>query len=338
MNHDPDVRRLRYVRYADDFLLGFIGPKSEAEEIKQQLRDFLRDELTLELSEEKTLITHARSEAARFLGYQVTTLHNDTKRSKRSDRKATSRSINGGIGLEVPKDVLEEKCQHYMRGRNVMHRPELEYESDYKIVLTYQLEFRGIANYYRLAYNMHTLRKLRWVMETSLTKTLAHKLKVRVPVVYERYGAKLVVEGKEYKGLQASIPRKEKPPSVSTWGGIPLSWTIKATLQEQPTRLWAGRSELVQRLLAQVCEHCGGSKDVEVHHIRAMKDIHHHAGRPKPPWMVRMIALKRKTLLLCRDCHDDLHAGRPMRRQGIELAEVKARQKAKTRILESRMR
>jgi len=146
MSNDPDFRRLYYVRYADDFLLGFIGPKSEAEAIKQHLRDFLRDELELELSEEKTLITHARSEAARFLGYQVTTLHNDTKRSKRSDRQATSRSINGGIGLEVPKDVLEEKCQRYMRGSKVMHRPELEYESDYKIVLTYQLEFRGIAN------------------------------------------------------------------------------------------------------------------------------------------------------------------------------------------------
>ncbi len=66
--NDPDYRRLRYVRYADDFLLGFNGPKAEAEMIKQQLRTFLQEELKLELSEAKTLITHARSEAARFLG------------------------------------------------------------------------------------------------------------------------------------------------------------------------------------------------------------------------------------------------------------------------------
>jgi Reverse transcriptase (RNA-dependent DNA polymerase) len=72
MTNDPDYRRLNYVRYADDFLLGFIGPKSEAEAIKQQLRVFLQEQLKLELSEEKTLITHARSEAARFLGYQIT--------------------------------------------------------------------------------------------------------------------------------------------------------------------------------------------------------------------------------------------------------------------------
>jgi hypothetical protein len=70
------------VRYADDFLLGFNGPRSEAEEIKHQLRDFLREELKLELSEEKTLITHARSEAARFLGYEVTTLQEERKNGK----------------------------------------------------------------------------------------------------------------------------------------------------------------------------------------------------------------------------------------------------------------
>src|SRR5204863_9060880 len=72
--HDPDFRRLRYCRYADDWLIGFIGPKSEAEAIKQHLEIFLREELHLELSKTKTLITHARSQAARFLGYEVTTL------------------------------------------------------------------------------------------------------------------------------------------------------------------------------------------------------------------------------------------------------------------------
>src|SRR5205085_8626212 len=77
--HDPDYRRLRYCRYADDFALAFIGPKEEAEEIKQQLRTFLREELKLDLSEEKTVITHARSQAAKFLGYEITTLQSDSK-------------------------------------------------------------------------------------------------------------------------------------------------------------------------------------------------------------------------------------------------------------------
>src|SRR2546421_12504748 len=49
--------------------LGFVGPKEEAEQIKQRLRTFLQEELKLELSEAKTLITHAKTETARFLNY-----------------------------------------------------------------------------------------------------------------------------------------------------------------------------------------------------------------------------------------------------------------------------
>src|SRR5439155_14751265 len=100
MTDDPNYRRLKYVRYADDFLLGFIGPKSEAEEIKQHLRKFLQEELKLELSEEKTLITHARSEAARFLGYQIRTIQENTQQTVRKVRnglKTDSRRINGRI-------------------------------------------------------------------------------------------------------------------------------------------------------------------------------------------------------------------------------------------------
>ena len=69
--NDPNYRRLHYVRYADDFLLGFAGPRSEAVQIKEELTQFLRDSLNLELSPEKTLITHAGTQSARFLGYDL---------------------------------------------------------------------------------------------------------------------------------------------------------------------------------------------------------------------------------------------------------------------------
>lgn len=335
---DPDYRRLRYVRYADDFLLGFIGPKAEAEEIKQRLGEFLQDELKLELSQAKTLITHARSEAARFLGYEVIVRQEDIKR-KIYQSGIHRRILNGTIGLQIPKDVLEAKCERYKRDNAVMHRTELTLESDYTIVMTYQLEFRGTANYYRLAYNMHTLNKLRWVMETSLTKTLAHKLKVAVSKIYEKYKAELVVDGKRYKGLQVIVPKpdKSKKPLVATWGGVSLSWDIKADLEERPTRVWGGRSELEQRLLADFCELCGSDEGVEVHHVHAMRKLHEYPGRPKPEWVKRMIALKRKTLLYCKTCHEDIEHGRPLRRPLISLMEVKARRKAMTAIPESRV-
>jgi hypothetical protein len=214
MTNDPDYRRLKYVRYADDFVLGFVGPRSEAEEIKQQLRKFLREELRLELSEEKTLITHA----ARFLGYEITVLQDDTKRTKRRDTGRMCRSINRVIGLRVPEDVLKAKMDRYKKNGEATQRTELIQASDYTIVLTYQLEFRGLANYYQLAYNMRTLAKLKWVMEASLTKTLASKHKISVSKVYEKYGARLLVEDKEYKGLQVTQPKPDesKKPLIAT--------------------------------------------------------------------------------------------------------------------------
>jgi group II intron reverse transcriptase/maturase len=336
--NDPQYRRLRYVRYADDFLLAFNGPRSEVEEIKQHLRKFLQDNLKLELSDEKTLITHARSEAARFLGYEVTVMQEDKKRSK-TKNGTDRRSINGVIGLRVPSDVIEAKCQCYMRNKKAIQRPELIQESDYNILLTYQLEFQGIANYYRLAYNMTQLSKLSWVMKTSLLKTLANKFKMPVSKIAKKYQAELVKDDKRYKVFQVVIPRQDKKPLVATWGGVSLAWDIKATLDEHPKKIWNGRTELVQRLLADFCELCGSTENVEIHHIRALKDIQKYPGREKPEWVKRMIALRRKTMPVCRTCHDDVHAGRPLRRQIIELTEVKARQKrAKTMMLESRVR
>jgi group II intron reverse transcriptase/maturase len=339
--NDPTYRRLKYVRYADDFLLGFNGPRSAAEEIKWRLGTFLHEELKLELSQTKTLITHARTGAARFLGYEVTIRQVDERRTVRHNReglRTKCRAVNGQIGLQVPKDVSEDHCRSCRKGRKAIHRAESINESDFSITTRYQSKYRGIANYFRLAYNLHTLSKLRWVMEISLTKTLAAKFKRSVSQIYEKYDAELEVQGKKYHALQVVIPRQGKKPLVATWGGVSLAWDIRATLEEQPKNRWNSRSELEQRLLADFCELCGDAQKIEVHHVRKMSSLHQYPGRPKPLWALRMIALRRKTLLLCRTCHEDVDLGRPLRRQPIELTEVKAlRKRATTRILESRM-
>ena len=139
--YDPQYRRLKYVRYADDFLLSFIGPRKEAEEIKRKLREFLQKRLLLELSEEKTLITHARTEAAKFLGYEVTVIHNDNKRTGQKSLKR--RSVNGNIGLRVPRRIIEENSKNYKRKGKAIHRAELLYHSDYDIVTIYQTKYRA---------------------------------------------------------------------------------------------------------------------------------------------------------------------------------------------------
>src|SRR6266568_3444203 len=196
--------------------LGFVGPKEEAEEIKQRLRTFLQEELKLELSEAKTLITHARTETARFLNYEIHTLQENAHRDHR-DR----RTLNGTIGLCVPREVIKNKCQSYKRySRKVQHRTELINDSDFTIMALYQAEYRGLVEYYRLAYNLHSLTELEGTMEVSLTKTLAAKYKVSVPKVYKKYQTTFQDGKKCYKVLQVLIEREGKKPLVARWGGI----------------------------------------------------------------------------------------------------------------------
>jgi group II intron reverse transcriptase/maturase len=163
---DPGYRRLRYCRYADDHLLGFTGPKAEAEEIKQRLGQFLRDELRLELSEEKTLITHARTSAARFLNYEITVRQNDQAITN------GQRSSNGTVRLRVPAKVIKAKCAHYMKRGQPARRTQVMNMDDYTIVSIYGAEYRGIVQYYLLASDVYRLNRLNWVMETSMLKTL----------------------------------------------------------------------------------------------------------------------------------------------------------------------
>jgi group II intron reverse transcriptase/maturase len=138
--YDPGYRRLRYARYADDHLLGFIGPKAEAEQIKARLAQFLHDDLKLDLSPDKTLITHARTRAARFLGYDITAQHS-TSRPK----------VNGVIALRVPPAVIRAKCAPYLKRGQPARRTDLMNRDDCTIIRTFGAEYRGVVQYYLLA-------------------------------------------------------------------------------------------------------------------------------------------------------------------------------------------
>ncbi|HBY93791.1 MAG TPA: maturase [Chloroflexi bacterium] len=303
---DPTYRRLRYVRYADDWLLGFSGPRREAEEIKRDIKTFLRDRLNLELSEHKTLITHARTEAARFLGYDLVVLHNDRKLDRRGHR-----SINGGIGLKVPQDVVKAKCAPYLRHEKPIHRPERAHDSVFSIIAQYQQEYRGLVEYYRLAFNLHQLNQLKRVMERSLAQTLAMKLKISVQAVYRRYHMTLQTEHGPRAVLQITVERGEGlKPLIARWGGISLARDTKAVLNDTPLLIAGPRTELERRLLANACELCGSRNHIEVHHVRALKDLRRKGRAERPFWMQIMAARQRKTLVVCRACHDSIHAGR----------------------------
>lgn len=306
--NDPDYRRLKFVRYADDWLLGLIGTKEEAEQIKEQIKTFLHEELKLELSDEKTLITHARTESARFLSYHISASQDDTRQTKKK------RSVNGVMRLRVPRDLLRKKCQKYQKHNKPVHRKELTNNTVFSIVAQYQSEFRGFAEYYQLANDLHRLNSLKWIMEQSLAKTLATKLKITVKKVHKKYGATWTVEGRTCKGLQATVPREGKNPLIAKWGGIPLKRRLQAILNDQPPIFWPSRSELEKRLLADTCELCGSMDQIEVHHIRALKDLEQKGRREKPLWVKVMSARRRKTLVVCWLCHRSIHAGQPVKK------------------------
>jgi group II intron reverse transcriptase/maturase len=304
--HDEGYRRLGYVRYADDFLLSFAGPKTEAEEIKQKLAAFLRDELKLELSEAKTLITHAETESARFLGYRIHTVQCDTWRDTRGSRNA-----NAAIMLKVPDDALQRLCSRYMRDGKPIHRGELIMNSDFDIVAKYQSEYRGYVQYYLLAQNVHEMTRLRWIMETSLLKTLANKHRSTVSKMAKRYHADIDTEYGTMRGLRVVVQREGKKPLIAEFGGIPLREQKRvANITDGVVRLGQKHTELVSRLLADRCELCGSTENVEVHHIRKLADLTKPGQKEKPLWVQRMAAIRRKTLVVCKQCHDDIHNGK----------------------------
>lgn len=302
---DPAYRRLRYIRYADDFLLGFCGPREEAEQIKQQLPQFLHTTLKLTLSEPKTLLTHARTTPARFLGYAIHVIQNDHL-CDTTGRRAT----NGTIGLTLPVDIVQVACQRYMRHGKPNQRTQNIFDSDFSIIAQYQQEFRGFVAYYRLAYNLAAQATwFKHVMEQFLTKTLAAKYRISVPTVYQRYGAMLETPHGPRKGLCVTIVRDEKPPLVAQWGGISLARCVDAVLNDHPKPMWNARTELSLRLLAQRCELCGATDHIVVHHIRHLKDLKRKGRASRPAWVEKMAARRRKTLVVCERCHYTIHAG-----------------------------
>jgi len=324
--YDPNYRRLKYCRYADDFLLGFIGPKSEAEAIKEAIAAFLKDKLHLEMSASKTLITHARTEHAKFLGYAVSIYQADTRLTPvQYDGKIVKRrNLNGSVRLGVPYGVVNEWAKRYQRNGKPIQEAAILHYSDAQIIELYQQRFRGLAEYYKYAVDRDQLSKLKYVMEVALTKTLANKFRTSVAHIYRKYRGTCLVDGYAYKTLQVQIPTKNGTFTIH-WGGISLriikpgSESIHDAIRPEERALAHQKSDLIQRLQVNACELCGSHEDCQIHHIHKLSDLKKRwQGRQeKPPWVKAMIAIRRKTLVVCAKCHVDIHAGRPTPKKRI---------------------
>ncbi|HTU21951.1 MAG TPA: group II intron reverse transcriptase/maturase [Gemmataceae bacterium] len=257
---------------------------------------------------EKTLITHASDERAKFLGYEIKVIREGNLLAEDGRRAA-----NGAIALLMPRKVVSKYLKLFSKKGRITHRAELLPETDYTIIQRYQSVLRGLYNFYCMAYNVSKrMRYIDNILRTSLLRTLASKLQCSVNRVVKKYRV-VTPLGRMFRVI---ISRPEKEPLIATYGGIPFKRMPQGQGRtDYPVnQLWykpvSNRSELVQRLLAEKCELCGKEGPLEAHHIRKIADIDRPGRRPTENWQKIMAARKRKSLVVCAECHDEIHAGR----------------------------
>lgn len=307
---DPTYRRLVYTRYADDTLIGIIGTKADALEIKAWLATYLKEQLGLELSDEKTLITHA-SQRVRFLGYDIRRWKGERRlRFRTTQGVVTKRTSAYQLNLLMPYDKTVAFCKEYgnVIGWRGKRRGKLLNLSELEILMTYNSEVRGFLNYYILADNFSDVgNKVLWLTSSSFFHTLAGKYNTTVKKVsqqHKRGPNRYVVPLRDNTG---QVVREYE--LVSSTRQFDRRYPARAGLavdqKAMPHKGYQGRTELTRRLLAKQCEWCGNrAGQMEVHHVRKLGNL-----KGRAIWEQQMIQRQRKTMVLCEECHRQLHAG-----------------------------
>lgn len=307
---DTSFKRLQYVRYADDFLIGVIGSKEDAIAINEKVKAFVAETLKLELSDEKTLITHSEK-SARFLGYDIY-----VRRSAATKRNKTGRlcrHLNGTVCLEMPHELMRKKLIEYgaMTIEKTVHgkdnwkakaRYYLKDNDDLEILDQYNSEIRGFRNYYRIANNAAHASSFGYIMQYSMFKTFATKYRTTM----RRMITKLRI-GKNFGVRFIDKKEKSKTRLFYNEGFARKPLQKNAVVDVIPnTVMYSSKTSLMARLSAGQCELCGKTDcEIEIHHVRKLKDL-----KGKSYWERFMIARNRKTLALCIDCHEQLHNGK----------------------------
>ena len=304
---DGSYRRLKYIRYADDFILGVIGSKEDALRIKEDIKSFLSESLALELSEEKTLITHT-GKSAKFLGYEITVTRNNHQR--RDVQGRLRRTYGKRVRLNVSMATLRDKLLEYgameikLRNGKEIWKPKcrsgLIFNDDLEILDRYNRETVGFCNYYLIANNCVVLHNFRYIMEYSMYKTFAGKYRSTVRKINKKYRLnKLFTVKYEQQGVIKSrtfYKTSFKRRTTAFNGSCDIEPYSIADVS---------RTNLTDRLKTEKCELCGATGKLIMHHVRNLKDL-----KGKESWKRLMSARKRKTIALCPSCHRLRHLGK----------------------------
>ncbi len=217
------------------------------------------------------------------------------------------------VALRVPLDVITARCGPYLRRGKPARRPQLVNLSDSLIISAYGAEYRGLVQYYLLAGDVWRLNRLRWVMETSMLRTLADKHRSSATKMAARFKTVIDTPHGKRTCFEARIEREGRKPLVARFGGIPLKRQRKAVIDDRHPAPATGRrkgKELINRLRSGRCEWCKRRAEVQAHHVRALADLG-NPGRPQPEWTQLMTRMRRKTLVVCPPCHEKIHNGTP---------------------------
>ena len=298
---DADFRRMQYVRYADDFLISVIGSKSECETIKADITQFMREQLKLELSDEKTLITHAQDKA-KFLGYEIFIRKSDAV--KRNRDGVLKRDFNGAVVLTLNSAVIQKKLTEYnalevrnIDGKDIWWSKPRRYMTPMKpedILAQYNAETRGLYNYYSLAANVSKeCASFAFIMKMSMFKTLGWKLNTSARKVRQKYqkDKDFVIPYNDAKG-------KQKYRVFYNEGFKKRNAQFDVDYDKLPQTMYVPYPSLVERLKDGRCELCGKEGKVVMHHVRTLTKL-----KGNNEWEKLMLKRHRKTLVVCEDCN-----------------------------------
>ncbi|KOA21352.1 group II intron-encoded protein LtrA [Clostridium homopropionicum DSM 5847] len=311
---DKEFKRVIYVRYADDFIVGISGNKKFAEEIRDRIKLFLQDNLKLQLSMEKTLITHTVKERAKFLGYEINKAINNDKLVKNT-RGFKTRAVNGKIQLLVPQEVVNNKIKPFRKNNKPHQRNDRVYLDVKEIISKYNDEIRGLYNYYCLATDVSTkLYKFKYYHYYSMVRTIAKKERISIKKVVAKYG--IEVPRKEGTGTTRVVGIRYNNSSgmkLMTYFNDSLTKVRKPLTIVDDTIKVKGE-EIIKRLNSNTCELCGfksnNRNDFGVHHVRKLKEVLEKYKKPSiipPMWVLVMQGIRRKTLVVCKECHKEIH-------------------------------
>jgi group II intron reverse transcriptase/maturase len=307
---DPEFIRIRYLRYADDWLVGICGSHTLAEGVKEEIKSFLRDHLKLTLSEEKTHITNARTEEAFFLG---TTL----KMGNGGNAKVTLQTTQSGktfkrrsTGWETVMNAPLQKLLKRLNDRGFcaktgepISKGGWTYLDADQIVNLYSAVNRGIQNYYRFVDNWAQLSRVQYILELSLAKTLAQKFKISVPKVYKHFG----------KGFTIAIKGKGGKEDRKVSFYLNHDWTKKRDAFQNGKIPHIDLVQTAARMktrskLGKPCCICGeNAGQIVMHHVRHIRKL---TNKREPTGFNRILrAINRKQIPVCTACHGKIHRG-----------------------------